>query len=657
MNRLVIHIILVFLLWNNSMAQSDTAIVKTTIDSIFNNKNILSECVIAVERYRPFDNINARNQDFNKFLQEKLPLQIKSYGSWGSVTTLSVRGTSDDQSGVIWNGVPIHSPTVGTTDLSLIPFEAVGKINFVLDYQADNLNSSSFGGMLNLTTNENVFDEFLDSNFIFKINSGFGSNGFYTQSGNIIFQNKNIISKSTVFYQFAKNDFKYSDVYKENAPKELALHNKMKNIGFMQDLNFTIPRGNIKLAAWFQQKNKELPSLMGSYDSSNKNQKDEVLRISNVYNLRLKKNELVLTGAFLQDKLRYTDKILPEDSVYFINSIIESKQFFQSAFFTLNPKSIRWNFTFGQLLNFQQANVNSYSSVPKELNGALSANLKYAVKFIKIQLGIKQEIRKTLRRPFFSASILTNTKADNPFYFAFSIAEKFRQPDMNDKYWNPGGNINLLPENGQTVDFYIAKNFNFKKHNLFIKVNPYLILIRNNIVWIPTSGIFRPDNITKTSHSGIDFTLKLFKTFSRKFYYELETIYSYNHSIIKENIIDNSIKGRFLPYKPSHILKLNFSGGWKWINWNIANQINSARFTDNSNNEVFQLAAFYLLDINVGAKWDIKNHNIGANLSILNATNTQFQSIRSYAQPGTQFLFSLNYSIHKSLKQNKNEKN
>lgn len=70
MNRLVIHIILVFLLWNNSMAQSDTAIVKTTIDSIFNNKNILSECVIAVERYRPFDNINARNQDFNKFFKK-----------------------------------------------------------------------------------------------------------------------------------------------------------------------------------------------------------------------------------------------------------------------------------------------------------------------------------------------------------------------------------------------------------------------------------------------------------------------------------------------------------------------------------------------------------------------------------------------------------
>ncbi|MBL0079576.1 MAG: hypothetical protein IPP53_10855 [Bacteroidetes bacterium] len=62
------------------------------------------------------------------------------------------------------------------------------------------------------------------------------------------------------------------------------------------------------------------------------------------------------------------------------------------------------------------------------------------------------------------------------------------------------------------------------------------------------------------------------------------------------------------------------------------------------------------MDINIGGKWHYKNHVIGANLSILNATNTQFQSIRSYAQPGTQFLFTLNYSIHKSLKQNKNEK-
>jgi hypothetical protein len=120
-------------------------------------------------------------QDFNRLIANEIATsgQILWF-SWGSMsTTLSVRGTSDDQSecDMEWH-THSFSNIRFTTDLSLIPFEAVGKINFVLDYQADNLNSSSFGGMLNLTTNENVFDEFLDSNFIFKINSGFGSNGF-----------------------------------------------------------------------------------------------------------------------------------------------------------------------------------------------------------------------------------------------------------------------------------------------------------------------------------------------------------------------------------------------------------------------------------------------------------------------------------------------
>jgi hypothetical protein len=99
------------------------------------------------------------------------------------------------------------------------------------------LNSSSFGGLFNLETNENTFNKLVDSNFVFKINSGFGSNGFFNHSANFIFQNKKVKSKTTAFYQFAQNDFKYSDVYKENTPKIKALHNKMINRGFMQEIN------------------------------------------------------------------------------------------------------------------------------------------------------------------------------------------------------------------------------------------------------------------------------------------------------------------------------------------------------------------------------------------------------------------------------------
>jgi vitamin B12 transporter len=410
------------------------------------------------------------------------------------------------------------------------------------------------------------------------------------------------------------------------------------------------------MSVWFQEKTKEIPTLMGSYDQSNKNQKDQVIRISNNYKLKIKRNELVITGAFLKDNLYYTDKINPLDTLYYINSKIKTNQIFQSSFFTLNTKIENFKIVFGQIFNFQKANVNSYSLIPKELMGAISSSFDYKYKFLNVLFGIKQEFRNSIQRPYFSGALQANTKGDNPFVFGFSLAEKFRQPDLNDKYWTPGGNINLQPERGQTFDFFISKYFQHNNSSFFLKANPYFILIKDNIVWIPTGGIFSPQNITKTRHSGVDIISTLNNRWKNLFN-EVNIIYSYNHSIIKENKIDPSNNGNFLPYKPVHTYKLNFLGNWNWLDWSVSNQVFSQRYTDNSNNEIFKLPAYYILDINIGGKWYYKSHLIGANLALLNATNTQFQSIRSYAQPGTQFLFTLNYSIHKSLKQNKNEKN
>jgi iron complex outermembrane receptor protein len=656
MKRLIIHIILVFLFWNNTLAQSEQSTISLIVDSSqLDEKLLLETFVVTEKRQNSISHYINQSYDFNRLIQMKLPIQVKSYGSWGSVSTLSIRGTSDDQNGILWNGIPIHSPTLGSTDLSLIPLEVVDKINLALNYDANLLNSSSFGGLFSLETNENIFNSLKDSNFIFKINAGYGSNVLLNHSANFIFQNEKLKTKTTAFYQFAQNDFKYTDVFKENGPRVKATHNKMMNRGFMQDLNLTIPKGDIKMSVWFQEKTKEIPAIMGSYDESSKNQKDQVIRISNVYKLNIKKNELVLTGAFLKDNLFYTDKINPLDSLFYIDSKIKTKQFFQSSFLTVNSKIENFKMVFGQIFNFQKADVSSYSVIPVEFTGAISTSFDYKYKFLNVLFGIKQEFRNSIQRPNFSGALQANTKGNNPFNFRFSVAEKFRQPDLNDKYWAPGGNINLQPERGQTIDFIISKYFQHNNSNFFLKANPYLILIKENIVWIPIAGIFSPQNISKTQHSGIDIT-GTFNNRWKKLLNEINIIYSYNHSIIKENRVDPSSNGKFLPYKPIHTYKLNFLGNWKWLDWSISNQIFSQRFTDNSNNKIFALPTYYQLDINIGGKWLFKSHVFGANFSILNATNTQFQSIRSYAQPGTQILFALIYSIQKSLKQNKNEK-
>ena len=64
---------------------------------------------------------------------------IKSYGQ-GSLATSSFRGGSAAHTAVLWNGIPINSPTTGQVDFSLIP------VNFFNNSRIDFGGGSSLWG-------------------------------------------------------------------------------------------------------------------------------------------------------------------------------------------------------------------------------------------------------------------------------------------------------------------------------------------------------------------------------------------------------------------------------------------------------------------------------------------------------------------------------
>ena len=59
-------------------------------------------------------------KSLGELLLESTPLQIKSMGQ-GAMTTISIRGTSSAHTTVLWTGLSIHSPHLGTFDFSLVP--------------------------------------------------------------------------------------------------------------------------------------------------------------------------------------------------------------------------------------------------------------------------------------------------------------------------------------------------------------------------------------------------------------------------------------------------------------------------------------------------------------------------------------------------------
>src|SRR5690606_34422940 len=60
-------------------------------------------------------------------LQQNSGLYLRQYGE-GMVASVTIRGTSAGHTAVFWNGLPVNSPSLGQSDFSLIPNEAVDEV-------------------------------------------------------------------------------------------------------------------------------------------------------------------------------------------------------------------------------------------------------------------------------------------------------------------------------------------------------------------------------------------------------------------------------------------------------------------------------------------------------------------------------------------------
>ncbi len=82
-----------------------------------------------------------------------------------------------------------------------------------------------------------------------------------------------------------------------------------------------------------------------------------------------------------------------------------------------------------------------------------------------------------------------------------SASGAFRAPTLNDRFWRPGGNPDLRPERGWSVD----GGARFARGSWQANASVYRHELRDQIVWQPTtSGAWSPSNLSRTRTTGID---------------------------------------------------------------------------------------------------------------------------------------------------------
>ncbi len=586
--------------------------------------------------------------NLGELLAQHSTLNLSSYGGYNSLTSISFRGTGSNHTLVTWNGFPVNALTTGGVDLSLIPVGIFNKINLVYGTSGSLYGNSSIGGSIML---ENTTD--WTNRMSGGLSVGMGSFGYRRYGLEAAVGNDRIQYCIKGFYHQSNDDFQFTDTQKAGSPKTKLEHNKLVSYNLLQDLHIKLPGNNrLGLGIWNLKKEKEIPEIMGSYGVSNQVQKDSLLKVYVQWNKRTARTSLILKSAYLMDFLRYTDKLDAEDENYSVDSKIKSNR-------VLNDLNLRiylnrfFSFDAGGTFSYLAVHTSNYTSDPYEMQGDIFGG-------VKAQLG-NWVANLTLRKIFtpykdpgllYSAGIKVSTES-NRLTGRVNLSNKFRIPSFNEKYWQPGGNLDLKPEKGWGINAGSELeiwNSNDGNGQLKINTDGYTSYISNWIQWVPfeINGIWSPVNYKKVWMRGVESNLILNKAWEW-FSFRLTAGYAWTRSTVVGSSDGLVPKGNQLKYVPLHAANGSLCIQYKWIYILLSNQFTGARYTTEENDPAEEMKPFNLNNLLLGANLGQRD-NVTLQARITNLFNINYQVIRSYPMPGRGVYVELVWKMRREKK-------
>jgi iron complex outermembrane receptor protein len=485
---------------------------------------------------------------------------VRQYGA-GGLATLSLQGSGDVHSAVVWNGFNLQSIMNGTSDISLAPLFFSDELGIQMGSAAYMWGSGAVGGAV-LLNNKPHFGK----GFSFKTNTELGSFGLLRQQAKISFGNKYWYASARAMYSEAQNSYTANV---ENIAREVK-HAASKQQGFLAE-NYVRWRNNtLSARLWLQDNYRQNPptEVNGNLNHGN-------IRSNVEYQKTAPKWEWLLRSAWLREQIVFREPLREEKT----NSLADV--FTAESEFRYNP-SQRHQFNLGLNATHQQASVHSqYSGLlggaqlpdneryemgtPTRRLLALFVQYKYTSKNNKWQwqASARQEMVKNTRIPLVPAAGM-EFKPTQWLMLKAHATQFFRLPTFNELYWKPGGTPNLLPEKGLNVETSARILGKRNKTSAFYELAAFDRDIQNWIRWVPSGSYWAAKNVAKIHTQGIENRLGAqIKSKQSELYLLVSTSYvtSVNQTSILEN--DQSL-GRqqiFIPmYQANGNVNYRFRG-------------------------------------------------------------------------------------------------
>lgn len=601
-------------------------------------------------------------------LTQHSTLFIKSYGR-ATESTAEFRGTSPSHTQVLWNGMRINSPMIGTVDFSTIPSYFVDHVRLLHGASSLTVTGGGLGGAVDMHTLP-LYNQGYAVQYI----QGIGSYGTYDQFLRFTHGGNRWSTSTRAVYSTSRNDFKYTNYDKIGYPVERNRSGYFDDVHVMQDVYYRSPKaGRFGAMLWFTHSLRGLPFLSVDYkentDFRNEHAQNGIRGVLSWDKSYGKWNLGARAGYVWQDNAYDYTTTRETVNTDITHSSSISHQGYLQANADWMPRS-NWLLTANVSVYYNH--VKSEDRSPFHFGdhfsrGRAEFNLNLSAKYRPVQnLTLSAVLREECYRndfipviPAFFAEyqipgLSSSAKAEKGrrlFLLKASVARNYRYPTLDDLYFKPGGNPNLRPEQGVTYDGGIECMVEHKAFSFRMNLSAFDSYITDWILWTPSiRGYWQPSNLKKVHNYGTEVMATAGLKLRNRWALSLTGNYAYTPSINRSDRLDDNDAsyGKQLVYVPLHSANLN--GRLSWRTWSLSYQWTcySERFTTTSNEVSYitgRLKPYYMNDITLEKTFRWRRFHASLKGVVNNLFGTEYVSVLSRPMPGRNFEIFLEIRI------------
>lgn len=529
----------------------------------------------------------------------------------GMVASPSFRGTTAQQTAVIWNGININSQLNGQTDFNTIVSNNYNSIVVRAGGGSSIYGSSAIGGSIHLN-NSVEFKKQL-SNHLF---ASYGS--FNTLNANYKFIASDVkwSSQVVISRNSSDNDYPYLNTNLKNE------NGQFKNTSLNAILGYKFnPKSHLKFySQWYDGER----NFSGTLAAPSKSKYTD-LNFRNLAEFMVEHHAFVssVKAAYLSEKYQYFED---KDQPNFSFGKAESALLKYDLLYRLSQK-----ITFNTLLDYTHTKGFG-SDLNENKRGVFSSVflMKHQLlNQLSYEINFRKEVANNYESPFLY-SLGLHYNATKNYHLKFNYSKNFRIPTFNDLYWQQGGNSNLRPETAH--QFELSQEIKLK--NTSLSVTGFYNSLTDLISWKPNdTGLWQPINTEKVTAYGLETNLNYKRKLNSNHTIELVANYAYT-------ISENEQTQKQLIYVPYHKMTASVAYSYKKITFYSNYLFNGQVFTSLDN--VYKLKEYNV--VNCGIEYDVsKQCTLGFRMQ--NAFNENYQSVAQRPFPGRNYTLNFNINL------------